>query len=229
MTDTLVSPSSGLAVYNATPQTYPDTQPAPNQSDVNGYLKVNVAAGPGSAASTPIYVADMPRPIIAAASAMTRPANTTAYSANDAVSNNATAGSVTPISFAASDLNDAPVLLTRCRVFTTDTGPGTAGATFEMPLFSADPTANSGVVGGDNSAWSQKLVACIGKMTGTFELSADGSFAVLSPAVGNFIATKPVSGGLTVYAVGFKTLTAFTPSANSTTFTATLEGIQGRA
>jgi hypothetical protein len=170
----------------------------------------------------------LPRLPIVTATAMTRPNNTTPYAANDAVSNNATAASVAAIAFAISDLADAPLLLPRARLFTTDTGPGTAGATFELFLFSADPAANSGVGGGDNAAWSQKMTSAIGKMTGTFEPALDGSFAVLVPSVANFIEAKPVSGGVTVYGL-LKTLTAFTPSASSSPFTATLEGIQGRA
>ena len=97
-----------------------------------------------------------PKPIVVSATAMTRPANTTAYSAGDAVSNNATAASVAPISFAASDLNNAPLLLTHLELLSADSGPAIAGATFEVWLFNADPTANSGVGGGDNAAFSQK-------------------------------------------------------------------------
>jgi hypothetical protein len=169
-----------------------------------------------------------PKLINASATAMTRPANTTAYSAGDAVSNNATAGSVTPIGFTASDLADAPVALTHLELLSGDTGPGTAGATFEAWLFNIDPTANSGVGGGDNASFSQKQAGFIGRMQGTFIAASDGSVAVLTPVEGTFVATKPISGGTTIYAL-LKTLTAFTPSANSTTFTATLRGVQGRA
>ena len=169
-----------------------------------------------------------PKLINASATAMTRPANTTAYSAGDAVSNNATAGSVTPISFTASDLADAPVALTHLEFLSSDAGPGTAGATFEAWLFNSDPTAGSGVGGGDNAAFSQKQAGFIGRMQGTFIAASDGSMAVLTPVEGTFIATRPASGGTTIYAL-LKTLTAFTPSANSTTFTGTLRGVQGRA
>lgn len=172
--------------------------------------------------------AQVPKLITAAASPMTRPANTTAYSANDAVSNSATAGSVTAISFTASDLNDAPVLLTHVGILSTDTGPGTAGAAFEAWLFNSDPIANSGVGGGDNAAFSQKQAGFIGRMSGAFIAASDGSLAVLTPVEGNFIATAPVSGTKTIYAL-LKTLTAFTPSANGTTFTCTLKGMQARA
>lgn len=193
----------------------------PHTIDANGNA---VAVGSG----TPYPAETFPKPRQVAAVAMTRPANVTAYSAGDAVSNNATAASVTAIAWAISDTNDAPLLLTRCELLSTDTGPATAGATFEIWLFNSDPTANSGVGGGDNAAFSQKQAGFIGRMSGTFIAASDGSIAILTPVEGSFIATKPVSGGTTIYGL-LKTLTAFTPSANSTTFTGTLEGIQGRA
>lgn len=169
-----------------------------------------------------------PKPINAVAAALTRPANTTQYSAGDAVSNNATPGSVTPISFSAADLADAPVLLTHLEILSTDTGPATAGATFEAWFFNSDPTANAGVGGGDNAAFSQKQAGFIGRMSGTFIAASDGSIAVLTPLDGSFVGARPVAGGTTIYAL-LKTLTAFTPSANSTTFACTLRGVQGRA
>ena len=180
----------------------------------------------GSANPSPAQY--FPKPIIATAAAMTRPANTTAYSAGDAVSNNATAASVTPIGFAAADVNNAPMLLTHVELLSTDTGPAAAGASFEVWLFNADPTANAGVGGGDNAAFSQKQAGFIGRMQGAFIAASDGSMAICTPIEGSLIPTAPSSGGTTIYAL-LKTLTAFTPSANSTTFTATLKGVQGRA
>lgn len=169
-----------------------------------------------------------PKPVIAPAVAMTRPANATPYSAGDAVSNNATASGVTPISFAASDVNNAPLLLTHVELLSADSGPATAGATFEVWLFNSDPTANSGVGGGDNAAFSQKRAGFIGRMQGAFIAASDGSVAICTPVEGSFIPTTPSPGGTTIYAL-LKTLAAFTPSASSTGFTATLKGIQGRA
>ncbi|MBN9086256.1 MAG: hypothetical protein J0J01_05070 [Reyranella sp.] len=169
-----------------------------------------------------------PKPINAVAAAMSRPANTTPYAVGDAVSNNATAASVTPISFAAADLSDAPVLLTHLEILSTDTGPAAAGATFEAWLFNADPTANAGVGGGDNAAFSQKQAGFVGRLSGSFIAASDGSIAMLTPVDGSFVGTRPVAGGTTIYAL-LKTLTAFTPSANGTTFTCTLRGVQGRA
>lgn len=166
--------------------------------------------------------------VIAAASPYIRPANVTAYSINDAVSNNATAASVNPIIFAASHVLNAPLAISRARVLTTDTGPGTASASFELWLFNSDPTANSGVGGGDNAAFSQKQAGFIGIMSGVFASTSDGSFTTMIPDDGaSYIITTPLSGSRTLYGL-LKTLTAFTPSANSTTFNAVLEGVQGQ-
>jgi hypothetical protein len=60
--------------------------------------------------------------IEAVAATMTRPNDTTAYAANDAVANNTSAGSVTPLSFSMADVNDDLVTIERARVITTDTG-----------------------------------------------------------------------------------------------------------
>lgn len=193
----------------------------PHAIDANGNAVPQGSSNPGAAET-------FPKPVIATATAVTRPANTTVYSAGDAVSNNATAASVTPISFAASDINNAPVEILGGRCFTTDTGPGAASAAFELYLFNADPTANSGVGAGDNAAWSQKLINCVGVLSGTFRASLDGSFAEFVPAGPAAVVTTPLSGGTTLYGL-VKTLGAFTPSANSTTFTFTLVGEQGRA
>lgn len=193
----------------------------PHAIDANGNAVPASVANPSPATYTP-------RLINVTAAAMTRPANVTAYAAGDAVSNNATAASVTPIGFSASDVASAPVLLTHVELLSTDTGPAAAGATFEVWLFNADPTANAGVGGGDNAAFGQKQAGFIGRLQGTFIAASDGSMAICTPVEGSFIPTTPSSGGTTVYAL-LKTLTAFTPSANSTTFTTTLKGIQGRA
>lgn len=168
-----------------------------------------------------------PRFFSAVGSTVTRQANTTAYVANDAVSDNATPGSVTPIVFTLSDTNDDPLAIEGGRIISTDTGPGTAGAVFELWLFNSDPTASSGVSGGDNLGFSQKKAGFIGKMSGTFFAASDGSIAELAPTSVARILAAPVSGAKTVYGL-LKTLTAFNPSANSTTFIASLTGYQGR-
>lgn len=158
---------------------------------------------------------------------LTRPANTTAYAANDAVSNNGTAGSVTAQTATLSDTNDDPISIERVVVDTTDTGLA-AGKTIRAYIFNSDPTASSGVGGGDNSAWSQKKAGFIGSLSGAFTAFSDGGKAVLTPDAGSRIICNPVSGAKTVYIL-YQTLDAWTPSANSTTLIPTFEGYQGRA
>ncbi len=63
-------------------------------------------------------------------------------------------------------------------------------------------------------------------MIGTFRAAQDGSIATFVPDEGSYIVTTPGSGAQTVWCL-YQTLTGFTPSGNSTTFTPTLEGIQG--
>lgn len=167
--------------------------------------------------------------IVASGTALTRPANTTAYSAGDSVSDNATAGSVTANSITVSDVADQPVTVEVVTLTTADTGPGAAGATFDMHIFDSDPTASSGVGAGDNAAWTQKRAGWVGKLSGTFFSMSDGSVARLVPASGdNRIITTPVSGAMTLY-WQLVAVTGWTPSANSTTFTPTFEGFFGRA
>lgn len=162
----------------------------------------------------------------AAFSTLTRPANTTAYSANDSVSDNATAGSVTALSASVSDTNDAPISVDRVRVVTTDTG--VSAATFRAWIYNSDPTASTGVGGGDNAAFSNKKAGFVGTLSGSFRAMNDGCVAVLTPDEGQRIVCAPGSGAKTLW-IQYQTLTGFTPSASSTTFIGTAEGFQGRA
>lgn len=151
---------------------------------------------------------------------ITRPANTTAYAANDAVANDATAGNVTPIAFTVTDANGQPVTLERLRIITTDTG--VASKSFRAWFFRASPVPGAG----DNGAFAYAKANFIGTMSGQFKIAAsDGCVGVLVPDDGARIITKPSSGKI-VYAL-LQTLDAFTPSGNSTTFDTLLEGFEG--
>jgi hypothetical protein len=164
---------------------------------------------------------------VVAATGLTRPANVTAYSIGDSISNNATAASVTANSVSLSDTNDHPIDLAEILLDTTDTGPGTAGAKITLHLFNSDPTASTGVVGGDNAAWSNKKAGWVGSFSGTMTPFSDGSRAVLTPDAGTLRMISPTSGAKTVF-WQLQTQTAFTPSANSTVFTPTFKGFQAR-
>jgi hypothetical protein len=164
---------------------------------------------------------------IVAASTITRPANTTAYAALDAVSNNATAGSVTAASATVSDANDNPVILHSLLIHTTDTG--FKNKTMRVFAFNADPTSSTGIVGGDNAAYSTKNGSFIGSFVGTFRGEfTDGAAGIFTPEDAQLIATLPTSGAATIYFL-LETLDAATPSANSTTFIITVRAFQSRA
>jgi hypothetical protein len=178
---------------------------------------------------------------VAAFTTLTRPANTTAYTAGDSISDNATAGSVTALSATVSDTNDDPIFITDILITSTDTG--LAGKRIRAYLYNSDPTASSGVGGGDNAAFAQKKAGYIGSFSGrleagfsdgtpgrlvpSFQLAADTTDTAGAPA-GGFVMTKPTSGAKTLF-IQFQAIDGFTPSANSTTIIATARGWQGRA
>lgn len=167
---------------------------------------------------------------------LTRPANTTAYTAADSISDNATAGSVTAlVSGNISDTNDDPIFISEILVDSTDTG--LAGKKIRAYLYNSNPTSSSGVVAGDNAAFSNKKAGYIGSFMGYMETGfSDGSVGRLVPCynetnftqAGGFITVKPVSGARTLY-IQYQAVEAFTPSANSTTIIGTARGWQGRA
>jgi hypothetical protein len=176
-----------------------------------------------------------PKSFVAVFSTLTRPANTTAYTANDSISDNGTAGSVTALSATVSDTNDDP--LTICDILIKSTDTGLAGKRLRANLFNADPTASSGVGGGDNAAYSQKVNGYVGTFVGTLETGfSDGTVGRLVPSfrdanytpAGGFFVTKPTSGAKTLF-IQYVAEDAFTPSANSTTIIGTVRGFQGRA
>lgn len=208
-----VTPQSGRIIFGSTGSAL-----LPVLLDANGQVIIS----PSSSAQS----LDMSRLISAAFTTLTRPANTTAYSANDSISDNATPASVSALPATVSDINDAPLILTELLLDTTDTGLA-AAVQVRAYLFNSDPTASSGVQGGDNTAYSNKRAGFIGSMSGTFRAFFDGGKARLVPDEGSYIVTKPQSGGQQLW-IQFQTLGAFTPSANSTTIAATVRGFQGR-
>ncbi len=168
-------------------------------------------------------------------STLTRPANTTPYTAADSISDNATAGSVTALSATIADVNDDPIFISEILVSSTDTG--LAGKKLRAYLFNSDPTASSGVSGGDNATFAQKKAGYIGAFMGYMETGfSDGTVGRLVPSfnesgysqAGGFIATKPTSGAKTLY-IQYQAVEAFTPSASSTTIIGTARGWQARA
>jgi hypothetical protein len=183
-------------------------------------------------AATPAGLAEIGkvnwRHINVAGATLTRPANQTPYTALDSISDNATAGSVTALtSNNLSDTNDDPITLSQIVLDTTDTGPGTAGATIRIHAFNSDPTASSGVGAGDNATWSNKRAGWIGSFSGVMTLFSDGSRGILAPDAVPLILAFPATGAKNIW-WQIQALVAFTPSANSTTFTPRFKGYQGR-
>lgn len=160
------------------------------------------------------------------AGTLTRPADTTAYAANDSISDNATAGSVTANVVTLSDKNDDPVDLTQVLLDTNDTG--FAGASVRLHLFATDPTASSGVGAGDNATWTQAKAGWVGSFTGTLTGFSDGARGVLIPDGPSVLIASLETGGKRAW-WQLQTLSAVAPSANSTTFQPRFKGYQGRA
>jgi hypothetical protein len=177
---------------------------------------------------------------VAAFTTLTRPANQTPYAAGDSISDNATAGSVTALFATVSDTNDDPIFINEILVSSTDTG--LAGKRIRAYLFNSDPTASTGVGGGDNAAYSQKKAGYLGSFSGVLESGfSDGAVGRLVPTfadgaalgtphamAGGFITVKPTAGAKTIF-IQYQAVDIFTSSANSTTIIGTARGWQGRA
>lgn len=86
---------------------------------------------------------------IPAASQMTRPADTTAYTVGDLIANSVTAGSVAALSFAAARINAGSGMIVGARLQKSATS--VTNAAFRLHLFTTVPTFTSA---GDNSAIS---------------------------------------------------------------------------
>lgn len=181
-----------------------------------------------SQSSLPSPVSSTERLIDVAATTLTRPANVTPYSSGDSISNNATAGSVTALPATVSDVNDSPVAINAIRVHTTDTGIGANGQQIRVYAYNSDPTASSGVLGGDNAAFSNKGAGFIGTFVGVFKAFSDGGVAICLPEDGQEeVIAIPETGGKRIW-LQYQILSSPTPSANSTTLIGHVLGRQGR-
>jgi hypothetical protein len=213
-----------MAVRKATPANTSGTDGDYEMLQMDGgYLHVHAKKGLSNKAFS------------AAFSTLTRPANTTAYTAADSISDNATAGSVTALSATVSDVSDDPIFISEILVSSTDTG--LAGKKLRAYLFNSNPTSSSGVGAGDNATYSQKVAGYIGSFMGYMETGfSDGAVGRLVPSynetnysqAGGFVVTKPTSGAATLY-IQYQAVEAFTPSGSSTTIIGTARGWQARA
>lgn len=141
-----------------------------------------------------------------------RPANTTPYSVDDAVSDNATAGSVTPLSWT---LPYTAGRATDIKIRKSDQTVATP--TLRLYLFSASPT----VAAGDNESWTTSpptLANCLGFV------DVDVTEAGSDDAVGFAQCSIPLDGLTSKVVYGLlRTLSAFTP-ASAETFTVDIKG-----
>lgn len=142
-------------------------------------------------------------------SSFTRPADTTAYAANDLVANSTTAGSVTPMSF-----NLPPFSMITWASLKKSTATAT-NANFTLHLFNSSPT----VANGDNSAFSPTNSNYLGS------LQLDSTTSLFSDAAGsvNRLTSNGIPCGGTVYGL-LLAGAAYTP-ASAEVFTITLAGI----
>jgi hypothetical protein len=131
------------------------------------------------------------RTAIIAASAFTRPADTTAYAAGDLVANSTTAGSVTVITFTnAARIAAGSGAVRRARL--RKSGTGIVNASFRLHLYTASPT----LANGDNGVFSTSQAATyLGALDITVDQAfTDGAFGVGLPRIGSEINFKLASG-----------------------------------
>jgi hypothetical protein len=141
-----------------------------------------------------------------ASSTLTRPANTTPYTALDNVANNATAASITSPTITVARVAAGSVTIPRLKLRTSAT-TGMEGVSFRIDLWASAPTFSSG----DNVAYAIATGAAnfLGSFTGFFRQFADGAVAECTPEYGVPIAAKLASGQAIVATL--QTLTDFTP------------------
>ena len=126
-----------------------------------------------------------------------RPADTNVYAIGDLVANSTTAASVVALSWtvaiAATTQLLATFLIRRARLKKSNNG--IANASFRLHLYGTDPAAASGILGGDNAAWSVNDATWLGHFDfGSMIQHRDCAQAYASPASGAEIAHALSSG-----------------------------------
>ncbi|MGE5512369.1 MAG: hypothetical protein ACM31O_14070 [Bacteroidota bacterium] len=156
------------------------------------------------------------------ASTLTRPANTTPYTANDLIANNTTAGSITVPSFTAARVAAGSFLMRRFRLYTNKTS-GMAGIVLRVEFWSAAPTFTNG----DNGAYAVATGAAnwLGAADVVLTQVGDGAYGVGVPDIGGDIGVKLASGQTVYWSMLVTNSGGFTP-ASSQTFTLVPEIVQ---
>lgn len=144
-------------------------------------------------------------------SVLTRPANTTAYTALDLIASSTTAGSVVAptITVAATAACSSDIALLK---LTSNHTTGLAGVSVSVRLWTTAPTYTNGDNGG--YAVATGAAGYVGKWSGVFEQDADGARATLTPEGGFPVSLKLASG--TTAAWDLQTNADFTPQSGKT-------------
>lgn len=159
---------------------------------------------------------------VIAASAFTRPSNTTAYASGDLVANSVTNTSVTPISLALARTEGGTVQIRRARLLKSQAG--TTNAAFRVHFFTSSPTVTNGDNGAFEPAAHAGYVGSVDIPNANFVGFTAGAQGNGAPLVGQEITATAASGSKVIYAL-VEAKAAYTP-ASAETFTLTVEALQ---
>lgn len=157
--------------------------------------------------------------IVTPSANFTRPADTTTYAVGDLVANSTTAASVVPLSWTAARVAAGSFYVRRLRLKKSTTS--TTAALFRVHLYSSNPSASSGIVNGDNGAYSTAATGYVGgfdiQVARTF---SDGSMGFGVPIVGAEV-NVALASGTTIWGL-IECLGTYAPGSGEV-FTVTLE------
>lgn len=142
---------------------------------------------------------------VATATAITRPADTTAYAAGDLVANSTTAGSVVAGVISAARAVDAVTSMLRCRL--RKSGATLTNAIFRIHFYNTAPT----VTNGDNGVWLSTQSGYCGSMDVNIDKAfSSGSEGIGVPTNGSAIVFAPATGTADIYFL-IEARAAYTP------------------
>jgi hypothetical protein len=205
---------TGGRLRQTQPTVAPEAVPLVGQSPSNDVVLIRTSQDGTLAAGEPQFV-------VLNTTALTRPADTTAYASGDLVANSTTAGSVTPLQFTVSTVAGSatePVYGVVQRVRLRFNDETVTNAQFRVHFYTSSPTP----VNGDNGAWKTNAHA---DYAGSVDVTVDKVFT--SNAVGvSAAAAVPfkLTGGTVLYAL-LEARAAYTPTSGEV-FNVTVEGIR---
>lgn len=156
-------------------------------------------------------------PFITTGVSFTRPNDTTAYAFGDTVANSTVAGSVIPLTIAASNGTNIPSTILRARL--NKSGTSNTNAMFRLHFYSVLPTSNAG----DNAAFSTNQSATyIGDIdVNTSIVFSDGCTGEGVPNAGATMSFTPSTGTSNIFCI-LEARNTYTPAAQEV-FTVILE------